>query len=522
MDFKTRRIRKEPKPPKPKKVKLKNPSKNDYRLHLGAAGGGIALILILLFGIYSVISSLDFSKIVFSFGKTLQGDETGKTNILLIGTGGEDHDGANLTDTIIAASIDYDNKIVSMLSIPRDFYIMDRQQRINSVYDTEYQLYGAREGIENLTEIIEDITDLEIQYYVKVDFDGFVKIVDSIGGVELLVEDRIYDPYYPKGETIYFETFKIEAGLQTLDGETALKYARSRKTTSDFDRAKRQQQLLFAIKEKALSLNILTDAGKIGEIYNSVDDSIETNLSLAEIIELGKIGIDFQKEDILPLVINDDPTSCGGLVYTPVRDYFSGASVLLPAGNDYEYVHFFVNTVLNNIQAIASSRDEIQVLNGTKTPGLAYEGLEILSRFCLNVVYYGNASERPIEESTIYYTPDEEGNPPEILSVIETLMPGLNKQSGIPPSYLETERRQNSTVVVELGNDYLSKRLADPFKQLKFVTPVATQEEDTEESVDETPEVSTEPEPEPEANAEGNAEGEGANDTAIPETPEEN
>lgn len=285
MDFKTRRIRKEPRPPRQKKVKSFKPAagrperKADYSLHMATAGGGIFLILLLLVGIYWVISSLDFSSIVFSFGKTLDTDENGRTNILLVGTGGEGHDGANLTDTIIVASIDYDNKVVPMLSIPRDFYIMDRQQRINSVYDTEMRIEGKDDGIDTLKEIIEDITNLDIQYYAKVDFNGFVQIVDALGGVDVYVENPIYDPYYPKGETIYFETFSLDPGWQTLDGETALKYARSRKTTSDFDRAKRQQQLLFALKEKALNLEILTNAGKIGDIYDSVDASIETNLS---------------------------------------------------------------------------------------------------------------------------------------------------------------------------------------------------------------------------------------------------
>lgn len=506
MDFKTRRIRKKPRPRRWKspnfkavaeKEQHKQRSNNKYTVHFATAGGSIFVILVLLVGIYWVISSLDFSKIVFSFGKNLETDATGRTNIMLVGTGGEEHDGANLTDTIIVASIDYEGQMVPMLSIPRDFYIMPRQQRINSVYDTEYQLNGSREGMKTLQGIVEDITDMEIQYYAKVDFNGFVDIVDALGGVEVMVEERIYDPYYPKGETIYFETFKLEAGLQTLDGETALKYARSRKTTSDFDRARRQQQLLFALKEKALSLNILTDAGKIGEIYNSVDDSIETDLSLAEIIELGRLAKDFQKESIFPLVMNDDPTECGGFLYTPARDFFSGASVLLPAGEGYEYVHLFTDIAFNNIDTIANSTDEIQILNGTRTSGLAWEGLTHLSRFCLPVVYYGNASERPLEESTIYYKPiDEEGNPPAMLELVQTLMPGLKTQAGIPQDYLLTERRMNSTIVVELGTDYLSKRMEDPFRNLRFFVSPTTQETNDEEEEDAEAEAPSEEEAE--------------------------
>lgn len=516
MDFKTRRIRKPPKPPRVKRKhqefkapKGRNPRKKDYSMHFATAGGSLFLIAVLVVGIYWVISSLDFSKIVFSFGQSLITDDVGKTNILLVGTGGEGHDGANLTDTIIVASIDYDNMIVPMVSIPRDFYIIPRQQRINAVYDTELNETGSsRAGMQALKETIEDITGLDIQYYAKVDFNGFVNIVDALGGVDINVENRIYDPYYPKGETIYYETFILEEGQQVLDGETALKYARSRKTTSDFDRARRQQQLLFAIKEKALSLDILTNPGKIGDIYDSVDESIETNLSLAEILEMGNLAEEFNQDSLYPVVLNDDPTACGGLVYTPAREFFSGASVLLPVGEEYNYVNFFVSTVLNNIQSISNPVDEIQILNGTKVEGLAYEGMSLLSRFCLPVVYYGNSTERPLELSTIYYSVDEEENPPASLEMIKTLMPGIQTQEGIPAEYLQTERRMNSTIVVELGEDYLDKRIEDPFKTLRFYPPPVSStpteddeeddvEDDTETTSEEAAETDTESSPEP-------------------------
>jgi len=503
MDFKTRKIRKEPRPPKPPKIKapkiknksvtqFSNPNKKDSisnKLHLYTIGGGVVILLVLVFGTYQLIKSLDFSAIVFSFGKTLQTDEVGNTNIMLVGIGGEGHDGGNLTDTIIIASIDYENKVVPMLSIPRDFYVISDQfenQRINSVYyEGKSRMGSTKEGIYLLQDTISEITGIPIHYYARVDFNGFVEVVDSLGGVEIDVEDSIYDPYYPKGETIYFETFSIDEGYQTLDGDTALKYARSRKTTSDFDRAKRQQKLLYAIKEKALSMNILTDAGKIKDLYDSIGESIDTNLSLAEIIELAKLAQEFQKDDIFPLVINDDPSTCGGLVYTPAREYFAGASVLIPPGEGYEYIHHFTDVVFKNIQPF-TLEEKVQVLNGTKTPGLAGVTLNLLSRFCVNVVYYGNASNRELEESTIYYTLDEEGNPPAILDTITELVP-IQTEEGIPLEYLESERRMDSVVVVELGEDYIDIREPDPFNNLKYLVapPSANNDDDEEDEKDE-------------------------------------
>jgi LCP family protein required for cell wall assembly len=492
MDFKTKKLRKETKPPKkifqsiPTFQQIKE-RKNSINIHYFTVGGSISLLLILILGIYIFVQSLDFSAIVFSFGKTLQTDTSGKTNFLLVGVGGEGHDGANLTDTIIVASIDYKNKIVPMLSIPRDFYIESNKignQRINSVYYFSKAKFGDKEGMYHLKETLEQITGLKIQYYVKVDFGGFEQIVDSIDGVDLEVENAIYDPYYPKGETIYYETFQISKGMQHLDGKTALKYARSRKTTSDFDRARRQQQLLYAIKDKAFSLNILTNPGKIKALYDSVADSIETNLTLTEIIELGKFSKEFNKDDVFPLVINDNPADCGGLVYTPVREYFGGASVLLPAGNNYDYINLFVDKTFNNINAV-TQKEEIQVLNGTKTPGLALTTLEVLNRFCMNAVYYSNAADRTLETTTIYYKEDEEGNPPKILDVVKAFVPGVTV-AGIPQEYLASEKRQNTAIVIELGSDYLSKRMKDPFSSLKYTAPIIKADDKKETDLSDT------------------------------------
>ncbi len=167
MDFKTRRIRKEPKKPlriKAARLKRTDRPKNNYNMHLATIGGSIIVILILIFGIYSVIKSLDFSSIVFSFGKTLQTDQNGRTNIMLVGMGGEGHNGSNLTDTIIVASIDYENKLVPMISIPRDFYIITDEfenQRINSVYDYFLRQYGKKEGIYTLKDVSAKLPELK-------------------------------------------------------------------------------------------------------------------------------------------------------------------------------------------------------------------------------------------------------------------------------------------------------------------------------------------------------------------------
>jgi len=441
---------------------------------------GLILIFALFWITMSIIKSLDFSSLVFSFGKDLKKDSHKLTNFLLVGIGGGEHDGSNLTDTIIVASLSEKDHSVKMLSIPRDLYIDDKLtggQKINKIYDSYYNKYqSSPQAMEKLGELITSFTGLPIDYTVKIDFNGFIKIVDALGGVDVNVEKSIYDPYYPLGETIKYETFSLSAGPQHLDGETALKYARSRKTTSDFDRAKRQQQLLSAIKDKALSLNILTDAGKIQSLYNSVADSLETNLSVAEIIELAKISQDIGKDNIESRVFTDDFTSCGGYLYSPVRDYFGGAAVLLPAGNGFDEIKRFAE---NYFYGAGLANTEIQVLNGTKIPGLALDYLNRLSRDCLNVVYYGNATDRELKQSAIYYQPltDAQGQkqiPPEVDIIRQNIdAPAVE---GIPPEYLQDPKRINTGVVLELGADYKTLTTPDPFNKLLYTTPVTPPE----------------------------------------------
>ncbi len=461
-----------------------NQQNSTYNNHKTTIIIGLTVITLLVIILYWIITSINYSTVIFSLGKDLtKTEKTGTTNFLLLGVGGKNHDGSNLTDTIIVASLNYDKKTITMLSIPRDFYVRSKSLgniKINSLYPLAKNKYGKKEAIKKLEDAVTKITSIPIQYYVKMEVKGYKEVVDCMEWINIRVKKRIYDPYYPKGETIKYETFIIEKGPQHLDGETALKYARSRKTTSDFDRAKRQQQIIYAIKDKALKLNIITNPAKIQALYNSVAENLETNLSIQEIIQLAKITKDFKKEDIIPIVLNDDPQSCGGLLYTPIRDYFGGASVLLPAGNNFSYIKLFTNTTLNNIDII-EKQEEIQVLNGTRIPGLAWEGLELLNRFCLNGAYYGNASERNLKESTIYYKPDENGNPPNTLKIVTTLMP-LKTKAGIPEEYLEGPKRENAVIVVELGKDYLEKRIKDPFKTLKYTTPIAKPKTNTEKT----------------------------------------
>ncbi|KUK75863.1 MAG: Transcriptional regulator LytR, partial [candidate division WS6 bacterium 34_10] len=217
--------------------------------------------------------------------KSLKKDPTGKfTNVLLVGLDTRENTGLLNTDTIIMASYNYETNNITLLSIPRDFHVEVEEGvswyvRINSIYNAaEQEEEGA--GIIALQDTVERVTGQEIQYYAMVDFKAFVEIIDTIGGVDVNVENSFTDYLYPLGDG--YQTISFEAGPQTMDGETALIYSRSRHSLqnnegSDFARAKRQQKIIIALKDKLLSSESLTNPKTLLGILSSIDGNIRVS-----------------------------------------------------------------------------------------------------------------------------------------------------------------------------------------------------------------------------------------------------
>lgn len=144
----------------------------------------------------------------------------------------------------------------------------------------------------------------EITHYVLIDFDGFRRLIDAVGGIDIDVPKRLYDAAYPTRNWGY-TVVDIPAGLQHFDGDKALKYARSRHSTSDFDRSKRQQLVLAALQEKMLSAKILTSPRKIEGIYSVLSDSIKTNATLTEMIKMAKKAAQFNRENLQGYILDE-------------------------------------------------------------------------------------------------------------------------------------------------------------------------------------------------------------------------
>ncbi len=206
------------------------------------------------------------------------------------------------TDALMLLRVDFINKHASLLSIPRDLWIpladlvyYDIQfGRINTAYYFGEKFGMPGGGVEILKRTIFLDFGIPIDHYFLIDFQGLVNIVDLLGGIELDVPKAIYDPAFPTDDygTILFE---LDAGLQHLEGITALRYARTRRQDSDTERIKRQQAILVAIADKLLQADTLTI---IPALYETMNGSFETDLSLTEILWFASHGIGLSTSDL--------------------------------------------------------------------------------------------------------------------------------------------------------------------------------------------------------------------------------
>ena len=476
MNFQTKRIKKET----PKKGR----KKINIRINAGIAGA-VLIVFLLFFGIAKAFSSIDFSVFLTVAGEKLQTDKQGNSNFMILGSGGEEHEGADLTDSMIVVSVNHEDNSVSMLSIPRDMFIKDPEMgnfRINRVYPSAISYHGGdtKKAAEHTKRVLEKMLGIQIHYWVTMNFDGFVEIIDALGGIEVLVEKAINDPYYPKDGTYLYEPFYIGAGIQHMDGATALKYARSRQTTSDFDRSRRQQDIIHAAKERALQTRILFSREKISEIMQSLQNNIQTNISVREILTLGGMAEKFSREDISQYLMHDNPYKCGGFLYPPNRDLYGGMFVLLPAGGQ-DFIHKYAELIFFRPEA---SRENLRIhlLNGTTRPGAATETRSILGRFCFSVPRYGNAASQNVQTTTYYYreTPGEDSRP-KSLDFLQTLIPG-EESTEIPEEYLNLGYLNDTDVILELGTDYTTSNnyIKDPFASMWRIQRPSQDETETE------------------------------------------
>lgn len=236
---------------------------------------------------------------------TLAGERAGRVNIMVLGV----DDAATLSDTIMVVSISTKREEpykVAMVSLPRDMYVEIPDfgsSKINAAYTYGQNNDYPGGGPALSKKVVEQTLDLPIHYYVAMDFTGFKEMINAVGGVDIDVKTALNDPYYPDYASGY-APLDIAAGRQRMDGETALAYARSRQTTSDFDRAARQQQVAVAFKDKVLSARLFSNPTEIAKLQGILKDHFKTNLSLRELAKLGEIAREVEPSNVTRHVID--------------------------------------------------------------------------------------------------------------------------------------------------------------------------------------------------------------------------
>lgn len=371
-----------------------------------------------------------------------------RVNVLLIGLDLRDWEegGAARTDTMLLLSLDPEEHTAAVMSIPRDLWVNIpgfEYGKINTAYylGEIYNLPGGGPGL--AVQTVEELLGVDINFYARVDFNAFVEFINLIGGVDIEVPEEIsVDPIGPHN------TVTLQPGLQTLDGETALAYARNRDTIGgDFDRAQRQQQVILGIRSRILDLDLLPQlVQRSPQIYKQLSQGVYTNLTLDQLIRLALEASRVPREAIKQGSVGPDQVT---ISISP-----DGLDILLPDLDMIRQLRDDLFTAAGPVKPLVTATElrdmvtqeaaKISVLNATYTVGLAAETTEFLSSKGIYISETGNAQEVAAETAIIDYT----GNP----NTTQYLAQLMN----LDPSHIYGRYDPNSKVdvVILLGDDW--------------------------------------------------------------------
>ncbi|MFH1193705.1 MAG: LCP family protein [bacterium] len=332
-------------------------------------------------------------------------------NILLLGIGGTGHDGPYLTDTMLMVSINKADGKMAMLSIPRDLLIATKkfgEQKINAI-NSYAEVEKPGNGAKFTRDIIQELLQVKIDYYARMDFDGFREIIDAVGGVDIDVPVSFSDPLFPReSNPSLTTTVTFQKGPQHMSGADALVYARSRHGNngegSDFARSRRQQQIIMALKNKILSSETLSSLSKIKNIFDIVQTNINTNINPLEAVQLAALykKMNIPMDKIFVNVLTNGPD---GPLYST---YYNSQYVLLPKNPDFSDLRKIAANPFDETKKIYSGSYgspagvSILILNGTPINGLANEAAMTLYDFGYTIKETGNAPAKDFEKSVIY------------------------------------------------------------------------------------------------------------------------
>jgi len=241
-------------------------------------------------------------------------------NYLILGTDRRQGEGSWRTDVVMVVGLDREAGRAAVFSIPRDLYVnipnygMGRINQADFLGERNPSLHGS--GPQLVSTILSQTLGIETQHWIRFQMDGFVDIVDAIGGVNVYLDCPFAEPIFNL-TTNAWDYFTLPAGDNWMDGDTAYWFVRLRLNSSDIARAERQRQFLWALRDQMLNTNTIT---RFPELWGAFSDSFSTDLSLLELIDLTRIGLSYGTENV----------RSGGLTLADLRGFTTeqGAAVL--------------------------------------------------------------------------------------------------------------------------------------------------------------------------------------------------
>lgn len=338
---------------------------------------GIFILLVQIFGLTDIFFKAPKTVVNLITDSGLKSDNN-RVNTLLLGIGGEGHEGPNLSDTMILASVEKHGKDIAIVNIPRDLWVPDLKSKINAAYAYGQDQNGK--GLELAKNTVSRLFGLPVHYAFRLDFDGFINAIDLVEGLDIDVENSFVDYRYPipgnEGETCgieieekegltYFmdatgsavllteendpficryETIKFSQGPIHMDGATALKFVRSRHGTngenSDFKRSARQEKVLMAFRQRVFSAETLLNPKRIIDLASTFGNSIDTDIGTDEIPIFAKLAQKAKGTHIRRVVL-DSGREQSVLEDGNPADY-AGAFALVPKNNQWQELAEYV------------------------------------------------------------------------------------------------------------------------------------------------------------------------------------
>ena len=414
------------------------------------------------------VSFLDTFRSLTSNQISLKGVERQRINILLLGIAGPGKSGKNLTDTIMIASLNLKTNQVALLLIPRDLYVEVPETGIQTKINTVYQLGllknddNPQKALEPLKKIIENITALNIDYWAVINFDGFQEIIDSVGGINIMNERDIYDPRYP-GHNYSYTTFELKKGFQRLNGETTLKYARMRHNDpeGDFGRARRQQQVLKAAKNKVFSTGTFLNVMALSKLFDALGDNVKTDIKAEEFGDFIELVKKLDTNNINNAVIDawdkDSLLIVSHIFYGDVRSF-----VLIPRIGNWNETQelaqniFNLNEIKRRKEAISKENASVLIIDKSANAGIVQRIKNLLKdNFDYKNVAIMNDPNKNIEEkSTVYDLTG--GLFPFTLDELASKLPAQASYS-LSPDYKKIIANIKADLVIVIGKDLIAR-----------------------------------------------------------------